>query len=90
MGERGCCAGIPNERGRGGGGAWGGAGAPGARRPGRARLGWVGLGWATLRIETHDTHDPQTGSNRESKSETERDEHATSNKEMRFDMMQHS
>jgi hypothetical protein len=75
-------------------GAHGGCGAPGARRAGRARpdragLGWVGLGQATSRIETYDTHDPQTGSNRESKSETERDEHATSDKEMRFGMMQH-
>jgi hypothetical protein len=58
-------------------GRW--AGTPGAR----------GLGWATSQIETHDTHDPQTGSNRESKSETERDEHVTSNKGMRFGMMQH-
>jgi hypothetical protein len=72
-------------------GAHGGCGAPGACRagPDRARLGWVGLGRATSQIETYDTHDPQTGSNRESKSETERDEHATSNKEMRFGMMQH-
>jgi hypothetical protein len=62
---------------------------PGRARPGRAGLGWVGLGRATSRIETHDTHDPQTGSNRESKSETERDEHATSDKEMCFGMMQH-
>jgi hypothetical protein len=60
------------------GGAWGG----GQGRQGRADR-------ATSRIETHDTHDPQTGSNRESKSETERDEHATSDKEMRFSMMQH-
>jgi hypothetical protein len=70
-----------------------GRGARGVRagpgRPGRAGLGWAGLGWATSWIETHDTHDPQMGSNRESKSETERDEHATSNKEMRFGMMQH-
>jgi hypothetical protein len=66
-------------------GAHGGCGAPGARRagPGQARWGGVGLGRATSRIETYDTHDPQTGSNRESKSETERDEHATSNKEIR-------
>jgi hypothetical protein len=62
-----------------------GRGARGAR----VGLGWVGLGRATSWIETHDTHDPQTGSDRESKSETERDEHATSNKEMRFGMMQH-
>ena len=68
-----------------------GRGARGAR----AGPGWVGLGWAgplrgaksatrTTQSETHDT-----GSNRESKSETERDEHATSDKEMHFDMMQH-
>jgi hypothetical protein len=82
MGERGCCAGIPNERGRGGGGAWGGVG-----RGGHA--GQAGLGRATSRIETHDTHDYQTDSNREPKTETEQDEHATSDKEMCFGMMQH-
>jgi hypothetical protein len=44
-GEGGCCAGNPNEIGRGGGGAWGVWGAGGARaRPGRAGLGWVGPG----------------------------------------------
>jgi hypothetical protein len=26
-------------------------------RAGRTGLGRAGLGWATLRIETHDTHD---------------------------------
>jgi hypothetical protein len=62
---------------------------PSRAGPGRAGLGWVGLGRATSRIETYDTHDPQTGSNRESKSETEQDEHAISNKEMRFGLMQH-
>jgi hypothetical protein len=56
---------------------------------GWAGLGWVGLGWATSRIETRDMHDHQTELNREPKSETERDEHATSDKEMRFGMMQH-
>jgi hypothetical protein len=75
------------------GGAWGGGqgrqGRAGWAGPDRAGLGWVGLGEATSRIETHDTHDPQTSSNRESKSETERDEHATSNKEMCFGMMQY-
>jgi hypothetical protein len=77
-------------------GAHGGCGAQGARRarpgrigPGWAELGWVGLGRATSRIETYDTHDPQTGSNRELKTETEQDEHATSDKEMCFGMMQH-
>jgi hypothetical protein len=44
-GEGGCCVGNPNERGRGGGGAWGGRwGAGGAR----AGLGWTGPGWAGL------------------------------------------
>jgi hypothetical protein len=42
-----------------------------------------------LRIKTHDTHDHQTELNREPKSETERDEHATSDKETCFSMMQH-
>jgi hypothetical protein len=58
---------------------------------GRAGLGWVGLGWgrATSWIETHGTHNHQTNSNREPKTETERDEHATSDKEMCFGMMQH-
>jgi hypothetical protein len=84
-GEGGCYAGNPNERGRGGGGAWGVWGAGGARAgPGRA-----GLGRATSRIKTHDTHDYQTDSNRELKTETERDEHAISDKEMCFGMMQH-
>jgi hypothetical protein len=71
----------------------GGGGALGARRagPDRARPGWDGLGWgrATSWIETHDTHYHQTELNREPKIETERDEHATSDKEMCFGMMQH-
>jgi hypothetical protein len=87
MGERGCCAGIPNERGRGGGAWGGGQGRQG--RAGRAGPGWARLGRATSRIETHDTHVYQTDSSREPKTETERDEHATSDKEMRFGMMQH-
>jgi hypothetical protein len=81
--------GNPNERGRGGGGAWG-VWAPGASRAGP---GWVGLGRATSRIETHDTHDPNRdarhGPNREPKTETGRDDHAISDKEMCFGMMQH-
>jgi hypothetical protein len=59
---------------------------------GQGRHGRVcrtGLGWVTSRIETHDTHDHQTDFNREPKTETERDEHATSDKEMCFGMMQH-
>jgi hypothetical protein len=72
-------------------GAHGGVWAPGARSAGLGRTGpgWVGLGRATSRVETHDTHDHQTNSNREPKNETERDEHATSDKEMCFGMMQH-
>jgi hypothetical protein len=69
------------------GGQGGVGGARGAL--GRAGLGWVGLDRATSRIETHNTHDYQTNYNREPKTETERDEHATSDKEMRFGMMQH-
>jgi hypothetical protein len=46
VGERGCCTGNPNERGRGGGGAWGGGqgrqGRAGRAGPGRAGLGWAG------------------------------------------------
>ena len=56
----------------------------------RAGLGWAGSHHGskpTTRTTQSETHD--TGSNRESKSKTERDEHATSNKEMRFGMMQH-
>jgi hypothetical protein len=68
-------------------GRW--AGAPGARGLGRAGLGWVGWARATSQIETHDTHVYQTDSSREPKTETERDEHATSDKEMCFGMMQH-
>jgi hypothetical protein len=79
-GEGGCCAGDPNERGRGGGGAWEGGGARGGS--GRARPGR-----ATSWIETHNTHD--MGSNHEPKTKTERDEHAISDKEMCVGMMQH-
>jgi hypothetical protein len=57
------------------------------------RMGGVGrrgrAGRATSQIKAHDTHDSQTSSNREPKTETERDEHATSDKEMCFGMMQH-
>jgi hypothetical protein len=71
----------------------GGVGARGAQ--GRARLDRAGLGWAgplrgskpTTRMTQSETHD--TGSNREPKTETERDEHAISDKEMCFGMMQH-
>jgi hypothetical protein len=91
-GEGGCCAGDPNERQRGGGGAWEGGGArgrgePDQAGPSRTRPGRDGLGRAASQIETHNTHD--TGSNRELKTETERDEHAISDKEMCVGMMQH-
>jgi hypothetical protein len=66
-----------------------GRGARGAR-PDRTGLGWTGLGRAISRIETHDAHDHQTEINREPKTETERSEHATSDEEMCFGMMQHS
>jgi hypothetical protein len=91
-GERGCCAGNPNERGRGGG-AHGevGRGARGARagwaRPGRAGLSWAGPGHFVDRNPQHAR--PFKEINRQPKSETERDEHATSDKEMRFGMIQH-
>jgi hypothetical protein len=56
---------------------------------GRTGPGWAGLGWVTPWVETHDTHNHQSESDREPKSETGRDEYATSDKEMCFDMMQH-
>jgi hypothetical protein len=73
-------------------GAHGGVWAPGVRRagPGRAGLGWAGPlrgSKPTTRTTQSETHD--TGSNREPKIETERDEHAISDKEMCFGMMQH-
>jgi hypothetical protein len=52
-------------------GRMGGCVAQGVRGPGWAELGWGGLGQATSRIETHDTHDYQTDSNRKPKTETE-------------------
>jgi hypothetical protein len=65
----------------------------GGRLGGCGRQGRAGLGRATSRIETHDTHNPNKdarhGSNHEPKTETERDEHAISDKEMRLGMMQH-
>jgi hypothetical protein len=68
---------------------------PGWTRPGRAgpdRPGWAGSGHIADQNQTgldRDTHDHQTELNREPKSETERDEHATSDKETCFGMMQH-
>jgi hypothetical protein len=71
-------------------GAHGGGGRQGRAGPGRTGLGWAGPlrgskpTTYTTQSETHDT-----GSNREPKTETERDEHAISDKEMCFGMMQH-
>jgi hypothetical protein len=67
----------------------GGQGRQGRTGLDRTGPGWAGLGRATLRIKTHDMHDHQTELNREPKSETERGEHATSDKATCFDMMQH-
>jgi hypothetical protein len=68
-------------------GAHGRVWAPGARRAGP---GWVG----PLRGSKPTTHTTQSethdmGSNREPKTETERDEHAISDKEICIGMMQH-
>jgi hypothetical protein len=68
------------------GGTWGG-GQGRQGRAGRAGGGWVGSGHFADRNPRHDVY--QTDSSREPKTETERDEHATSNKEMCFGMMQH-
>jgi hypothetical protein len=90
-GEGGCCAGNPNERGRGGGGAWVGGvghrGRAGQTGPDRAGLDWVGLGHFADRNPRHAR--PLKEINRQPKSETERDEHATLDKEVCFGMMQH-
>jgi hypothetical protein len=61
-------------------GGWGRQG-PGRAVPGRARLGWAGPlreSKPTTRTTQSETHD--TGSNREPKTEIERDEHAISDK----------
>jgi hypothetical protein len=69
-----------------------GGGAPGARGPdwagpGRAGLDWVGPSHFADRNPRHTR--PLKEINLQPKSETERDEHATSDKEVRFGMMQH-
>jgi hypothetical protein len=74
-------------------GAHGGeCGRQGRAGPGRAGLGWAGLSRfadrkPTTRTTQSETHD--TGSNREPKTEKERNEHAISDKEMCVGMMQH-
>jgi hypothetical protein len=65
-------------------GGWGHQG------PGRAGLGWAGPlreSKPTTHTTQSETHD--TGSNREPKTETERVEHAISDKETFVGMMQH-
>jgi hypothetical protein len=78
------------EKGRMGGCGRQGRAAPGRGGPGRAGLGWAGPlrgSKPTTRTTQSKTHD--TGSNREPKTETERDERAISDKEMCVGMMQH-
>jgi hypothetical protein len=69
-------------------GAHGRVWAPGARMAG---LGWVGPGHFADRNPRHARPKPRrtTRPNREPKTETERDNHAISDKEMCFGMMQH-
>ena len=71
-------------------GAHGGVWAPGARRagPDRLGLGWVGAEPLRGSKPTTRTTIKQTPI-ANPKTETERDEHATSDKEMCFGMMQH-
>jgi hypothetical protein len=72
-----------NERKRSGGG-----GAHGARGA-RAGLGQAGPGWVTPRVKTHDTHNHQTDSDREPKSQMGRDKHATNHDIIQRNMLQH-
>jgi hypothetical protein len=62
----------------------------GRGRQGRAgRAGPAGLGWVTPRVKTHDTHNHQSESDRELKSATGRDEHATNHDIRQRYMLQH-
>jgi hypothetical protein len=76
------------DQGERGGARMGRAGAPGARGPDRTR---AGLGWAGPHRRSKPTTRTTTKWNpiANRKSETERDEHTTSEKEMCFGMMQH-
>jgi hypothetical protein len=70
----------------------GGAHGEGRWRQGRA--GWTGLGQAgpgcvTSQIKTHDTHNHQSESDCELKSETGRDKHATNHDIRQRNMLQH-
>jgi hypothetical protein len=59
---------------------------------GQGRQGHAGRtrpGWVTLRVKIHDTHDHQSESDREPKSETERDEHATNHDIRQRNILQH-
>src|SRR5688572_14836821 len=69
--------------------AWGGQGAPWARGPSWAGPGWARPSLVTPRVKTHDTHDHQSKSDREPKSETGRDEHATNHDIRQRNMLQH-
>jgi hypothetical protein len=64
-----------------------GARAWGQGRQGRA--GRTGPGWVTSRIKVHDTHNHQSESGREPKSETGRDEHTTNHDIGQRNMLQH-
>jgi hypothetical protein len=64
-------------------------GRAGGARGARAGPGRAGPGWATPRIKTHDTHDHQSESDREPKSKTERDEHATNHDIRQRNMLHH-
>jgi hypothetical protein len=61
----------------------------GARTWGQGRAGQAGLGWVTPRVKTHDTYNHQTDSDREPKSQTGRDEHATNHDIRQRNMLQH-
>jgi hypothetical protein len=73
--------------GEGGRGGASGARGPDWAGPGRAGLDWVGSGHFADRNPRHAR--PLKEINRQPKSETKRDEHATSDKEVRFGMLQH-
>jgi hypothetical protein len=61
----------------------------GGARGAWAELGRARLGWVTPRVKTHDTHNHQSESYREPKSETGRDEHTTNHDIRQRNMLQH-
>jgi hypothetical protein len=91
-GEGGCCAGNPNERGRGGGGAHGeGGGALGARGPDWAEPSRAGSHRGSKPRGTHNHRLEDRFANRSPKwGETNTQLNTASDKEMCFGMMQHS